>query len=497
MSSILEIILWCAIGALPGFYVFFLRSYNTFLGVGIGATTGFLVGFVGMELGLISTPLSAVVTIISLVGIALLLMPNNQYANPDITYQRRALTAVGGVALVLFLMAGISELVWFGRNIRPEIITIFALIAYVMVLPRGNYIDQQTRTHYIGNLAYALFLPILLIVLGIVIFPVIWNVLFSFRPIETADLPDLEVFSLEGFTFDNYVAQGGFRVDTVPCVRTEDGSGCLEEDGQIVYEDARRFFDDYRGFREVEGIDRGEERIAIGVRNPDFYPMLRRTLAYTFTSTILAILFGLIAALVVREAFPGRQIFRGFILFPYVAPVISVAFVWNALLRESGLVNAALGTSINFLGTRDSFLGVSIPLIMVIFFQTWRYFPFAFLFLLARIQAIPDVLYEAAKVDGATPLRRMQHITLPQLRAVLGTLFLLRFIWTFNKFDDIFLLTGAISQTKVIPIQIFEALFIESNVGEASAIAVVMAAILSVILLIYFRFFLTEEAEEA
>jgi multiple sugar transport system permease protein len=102
-------------------------------------------------------------------------------------------------------------------------------------------------------------------------------------------------------------------------------------------------------------------------------------------------------------------------------------------------------------------------------------------------------MYEAAKVDGAAPSQRLMYITLPQLRAVFGTLFLLRFIWTFNKFDDVFLLTGAISQTKVIPIQIYEALFIESNVGEASAVAVIMAAILAVILFIYFRYFLVEE----
>jgi len=72
-------------------------------------------------------------------------------------------------------------------------------------------------------------------------------------------------------------------------------------------------------------------------------------------------------------------------------------------------------------------------------------------------------------------------------------LFLLRFIWTFNKFDDIFLLTGSIEQTRVIPIQIYEALFNERNVGEASAIAVIMALMLAIILLIYFRYFLVEE----
>ena len=77
----------------------------------------------------------------------------------------------------------------------------------------------------------------------------------------------------------------------------------------------------------------------------------------------------------------------------------------------------------------------------VILFEGWRYFPFAFLFILARLQGIPDELYHAASVDGASPFQRFFHITLPQLGTVLATLFLFRFIWTINKFDDIFLLT--------------------------------------------------------
>ena len=150
--------------------------------------------------------------------------------------------------------------------------------------------------------------------------------------------------------------------------------------------------------------------------------MLLRTFLYTLASSIAAIFFGLVAALVVRESFPGRSIFRGFLLFPYIAPVISVAFIWQVLLRQNGFVNGLLGTNTQFLSGNETVLGIALPLVMVILFQTWRYFPFAFLFLLARIQAIPDDIYEAAKVDGATPIQRLLYITLPQLRGVFGTL---------------------------------------------------------------------------
>jgi multiple sugar transport system permease protein len=130
---------------------------------------------------------------------------------------------------------------------------------------------------------------------------------------------------------------------------------------------------------------------------------------------------------------------------------------------------------------------------MIVLFQVWRYFPFAFLFILARIQAIPEDMYEAAKVDGAAPSQRLMYITLPQLRSVFGTLFLLRFIWTFNKFDDVYLLTGGAANTNLITIEIYDQLFSSRNVGAASAVAVVLAIVLLVVVGIYFRWFLAEE----
>jgi len=434
LDIIINILIWAIVGAVPGFYVTYIKRHDPRLGVIGGAIFAVVFGY-------------------------------------------------GGVSLGIFNNAGVA------------MFTILALwVIGLFLIPYGNYDEKVTARGRIALLAYALTLPTVLIVLSIVIFPLIWNLVFSVRDISVGDLQNVELFDLSGASFDNFENQVSFRLDTVPCAEAE-GGGCeLDEDGDTVYQDARRYIGDaYRGFREVNNLTIFGEHYAIGVQNTEFYPMIWRTIFYTFASTIMAILVGLIAALLVRDQFPGRAVFRGFILFPYIAPVISVAFIWQVLFATSGLVNETLGTNTAFLSTRDSFLGISVPLIMVILFQTWRYFPFAFLFLLARIQAIPDDMYEAAKVDGASPSQRLLFITLPQLRAVFGTLFLLRFIWTFNKFDDVFLLTGPITQTKVIPVQIFEALFTETNVGEASAIAVIMACMLAIILLIYFRYFLVEE----
>lgn len=494
MAVLFESVIWALIGALPGFYIFFLRGYDTRLGIGLGALAGVLIGVFGQNIGLVASSISAVVLIMGLVGVTLLMLPPSQYDVAP-SMQRRLLTILGGSLIILFLLVGVSEIVFFGRSVDPGILTIIILVAYVFMIPRGNFDERRSKDQRISDLAYALTIPTVLIVMGIVIFPVLWNIVLSLRPIEVGDLSNVSLVAFDDITadgrnwYENFQEQAGLRLDTVPCELAEDGTCAVDEDGNTIYVSARRTIEDYRGWREGYTLPAGDDQqTVIGVRDPEFYPMIFRTLGYTLASTVSAIFFGLVAALIVREAFPGRAIFRGFLLFPYIAPVISVAFIWKILLRSDGLINGMLDTRINFLGDNSI-----LPLIMVILFQTWRYFPFAFLFLLARIQAIPDDMYEAAKVDGATPINRLIYITLPQLRAVFGTLFLLRFIWTFNKFDDVFLLTGAISQTKVIPVQIFELLFTQSDVGQASAVAVIMAGILAVVLLIYFRYFLVEE----
>ncbi|MCC6614161.1 MAG: sugar ABC transporter permease [Anaerolineae bacterium] len=287
----------------------------------------------------------------------------------------------------------------------------------------------------IADLAYGLLLPTFVIVMVIVIFPMVWNVVLAFRPIRLRDLPDLRLFSLDEFTLDNF--------------------------NRVI---------NSRGFVDT----------------------LVRTFVYTISGTVLAILLGLIAALIVKDRFPGRNLVRGFLLFPYIAPIISVVLIWKLLFNaQFGLVNEVVdalgGRRVDFLSTPAT------AFTMVILFQAWRYFPFAFLFILARIQAIPDDLYEAAKVDGAAPSQRLLHITLPQLRAVFGTLFLLRFIWTFNKFDDVFLLTGGAANTQLITIEIYDQLFSARNVGTAAAVALILAAVLFVIVGIYFRWFMVEE----
>ena len=226
----------------------------------------------------------------------------------------------------------------------------------------------------------------------------------------------------------------------------------------------------------------------------EFFQVLNVTLFYTVFGTLGALALGLAAALILDKTFKGQAILRGLFLFPYVAPVIAVAFTWVMLLDPfSGSINALL-IQMNLIESPINFFGRKpLALIMVTAFEIWRYFPLSFLFILARMQSIDGDMYEAAEMDGASPFQQFFYLSLPMLAGILSVLFLLRFIWTFNKFDDIFLLTGGNAGTRTLTVNVYEQAFAISNIGAGAAVAVVIFACLILFSVLFFRFINREE----
>ncbi len=298
--------------------------------------------------------------------------------------------------------------------------------------PRSTLAQREQR------LAYLLLGPPLLIVLALILFPVLWNLWLAFHRVRLLDLRRFGWWELEA-TLDNFVT---------------------------VF------------------------------THHDFWPALKATLIYTAGGTLLALLMGLAAALMAHSHFRGRGLVRGAFLIPYIAPVVAVAFAWRFILDPRGVLMAGLlGADIleqpvHLLGQRPW------AMISLIAFEGWRYFPFDFLFILARLQAIPVVLYEAASVDGATPLQKFRFITLPQLKLVLATLLLLRFMWTFNKFDDVFLVTRGTAGTRVLTVKVYDFLISEFNVGGGAAMAMVLFAVLGLFMLVFFKWVMGPAEEE-
>lgn len=309
----------------------------------------------------------------------------------------------------------------------------------------------MSRARREARAGLAMVSPTFIVILVMVILPVIWAVLLSFKRIRLIDLQNVNLFS-GPFSTHNY--------------------------DQLLH-------------------------------GTDFLTSLRTTLEFSVLGTMGSTVLGLVAALLVRGKFRGRGLVRGLMLLPWVAPVVAITFVWQVMLSpQLGFVNS-VGTNvlgwdspIPFLsqehGTITIFgVGIGVPtaLLVVILFESWRSFPFAFLFILARLQAIAPELEEAARVDGATPTQVFRYIVLPQLMGVIALIAVLRFIFTFNDFDEIYLLTGGGSGTQVLATQVYSFLSARADVGGAAAVATFMAALLCVLLVIYVRFFSRREEQ--
>lgn len=241
------------------------------------------------------------------------------------------------------------------------------------------------------------------------------------------------------------------------------------------------------------------DNFALILSSGQLWSSLWITFVFTVGSVAGSILVGLIAALALRRPFRGRTLVRASMLLPYIAPVVAMTYIWRIMLNpEFGVVNAigedVLGWAapIPFLTQEQGaidLLGAEIPvptaLLTVIVFQIWRFFPFAFLFIMARMEAMSPEIEEAALVDGATPWQTFRHVVLPQLLPVITVLIILRAIWTFNEFDSIFLLTGGAAGTGVASIRVYQLLTVQQNVGAASAQSIVLAIVLLICLGIY------------
>ena len=128
-------------------------------------------------------------------------------------------------------------------------------------------------------------------------------------------------------------------------------------------------------------------------------------------------------------------------------------------------------------------------MLSIILVGAWKYFPFVVIAVLARLQSIPDALYEAAEIDGAGPIARFLDITLPQLRDVLVVIVMLRAIWDFKEFDLIYLLTGGgpVISTQTLSLMVYKEAFALNQMGGASAVAVLMMLVMLVFMILYLR----------
>jgi multiple sugar transport system permease protein len=223
------------------------------------------------------------------------------------------------------------------------------------------------------------------------------------------------------------------------------------------------------------------------VSNQDFYHALWTTLIYLIGTVAGATVMGIAVALLMNEDFPFRNMVRALILLPYFAPVISVVFGWQFIFDPvNGIYNHLVVEVFGFTDIRHNLIGEpDSALFVVIIFDIWKHFPIAFLLVLAKLQSIPRDQYEAAAIDGYGPWGRFIHVTLPEIRFVVGTLILLRLIWNLNRFEDVYLLA---SNVETLPIFTYYQAFTGIvDQGLAASISVLQLGFLSVLIWFYVK----------
>ena len=232
------------------------------------------------------------------------------------------------------------------------------------------------------------------------------------------------------------------------------------------------------------GLDNYRRLLASG----EFWRSLGNNVIWTAGTLALQLVFGILVALMLHRNLVFRALARSLVLFPYFLSTVVAVLVWRWLFNDLyGVLNhlflwaGIVDMPVDWLGTMPN------AMISLILVGAWKYFPFVVIAVLARLQAIPDELYEAASIDGAGAWGRFVDVTLPQLRDVLIVVVLLRTIWDFKEFDLIYLLTGGgpIIGTQTLPLMVYKEAFALNQMGGASAVAVLMMLIMLLFMMLY------------
>jgi multiple sugar transport system permease protein len=214
------------------------------------------------------------------------------------------------------------------------------------------------------------------------------------------------------------------------------------------------------------------------------------TIVWVLGSIVFQVILGIATAVLLNQNFRGRGILRAVTLIPWVIPSIVAATTWAWMFHtEFGIINYMLTgpgiieKPIGWLTNKDTVMPVLIAI------NVWKLFPFVAIMVLAGLQSIPNDLYEAARVDGASFWDEVWHVMLPSVRPVIVAVTLLLVIWGLNAITIIYAITkgGPANKTLITPIQIFRTAFESVQFNQAAALSVMFFAVVIVIVFIYIR----------
>jgi multiple sugar transport system permease protein len=223
--------------------------------------------------------------------------------------------------------------------------------------------------------------------------------------------------------------------------------------------------------------------------DPRFWNSLWLTFVYTASTVVLQVVIGLGLALLVLRIPKGQAILRVGAILPIVLAPVVVGLFWRTLVLSPDVGLVDMATRAVGLGSHNWLGDPHLALISVIAIHTWQWTPFAFLVLLATLATLPPDVYEAARLDRASPWQRFVHITLPLIRPAIMMVVIMRMMTALSAFAAIFAATGGGpgSATEILNLYAYRTSFTDLNLGYGAALAIVLLAITLAVSFFMFR----------
>ncbi len=326
--------------------------------------------------------------------------------------------------------------------------------------------------------------PVVLLMLLFVITPFFLAIYYSFTNQRLISGNPTEVVGLR-----NYQRLLGLSILTVdPVIDPATGEPEVDAEGNLVYPRSRDFTRDeeaypqYAGMREWFTVEIGDRLTYVLAGDPLFMRSLTNNFFFALVVIPLQTGLGLLLALVVNQGLRGQTFFRTLYFAPVVTSMVVVSIVWRFMFDvNNGLINEMVSTltfgavgPINWLGNPSTAMWA------IIIVSVWQGVGMQMMLFIAGLQQIPESLYEAASIDGASGPQKFRYITIPGLRNVLVFIFLTITIAAFQLFDQVLMMTngGPDDATTTTVFHMYRNGFREQDIGYASAIAVVFFLII-------------------
>ncbi len=263
-------------------------------------------------------------------------------------------------------------------------------------------------------------------------------------------------------------------------------------------------FDQYG---KVFGIDRFAEELARPsgtlwtaagqMFSTEFYGVFLKTVIWTFVNVTFHVVIGVFLALLLNRALPGKSIFRILLILPWAVPQYITALTWRGMFNtDSGAVNAILKTVFS-VSPLPWLTDESLAFAAAIITNIWLGFPFMMLIALGGLQSIPQELYEAADIDGASPWQKFRNVTAPLLKPVMIPAITLGIVWTFNNINVVWLVSNGgqpADQTHILVSYVYRAAFNLYRYGYAAAFSFIIFLILAAWSILFMRRTATDSA---